>query len=200
MSPRGKAIPQLRERLILAGERVLVAGGPGAVTARAVAREAGVATGLLYHHFGNFDDFLAELVIDRLRAQAERMDGFPQRAGSRTVEENLADAAAGLLESPALAVADLVRSRAGLSVKVMEEMDAGAAGMPQVQRAIAGYLDAERRLGRIAAGADTEAGALLLMGAVHHLLLLHGSGLPQPADAARRIAAAVLTGLTERGP
>ncbi len=81
MSPRGKAIPQLRERLILAGERVLVAGGPGAVTARAVAREAGVATGLLYHHFGNFDDFLAELVIDRLRAQAARMDGFPQRAG-----------------------------------------------------------------------------------------------------------------------
>jgi AcrR family transcriptional regulator len=200
MSPRGKAIPQLRERLILAGERVLVAGGPGGVTARAVAREAGVATGLLYHHFGDFDEFLAALVIDRFRAQADRMAGFPQLAGSRTVEENLADAAAGLLESPALAVTDLVRARTGLSVKVMSQLDAGAAGMPEMQRAIVGYLDEERRLGRIAAGADTEAGALLLMGAVHHLLLLHGSGLPEPAGAARRIAAAVLTGLTERGP
>jgi AcrR family transcriptional regulator len=200
MSPRGKAIPQLRERLILAGERVLVAGGPGAVTARAVAREAGVATGLLYHYFGSFDDFLAALVLDRFRAQAERMAGLPQRAGSRTVEENLADAAAGLLESPALAVADLVRARVGLSVKVMGELDAGAAGMPEVQRAIVAYLNEERRLGRIAAGADTEAGALLLVGAVHHLLLLHGSGLPHPAGAARRIAAAVLTGLTERAP
>jgi AcrR family transcriptional regulator len=200
MSPRGKAIPQLRERLILAGERVLVAGGPGAVTARAVAREAGVATGLLYHHFGSFDDFLAALVLDRFRGQAERMAGFPQRAGSRTVEEHLADAAAGLLESPALAVADLVRARVGLSVKVMDGLDAGAAGMPEVQRAIVAYLDEERRLGRIAASADTQAGALLLVGAVHHLLLLHGSGLLQPAGAARRIAAAVLTGLTERGP
>jgi AcrR family transcriptional regulator len=200
MSPRGKAIPQLRERLVLAGERVLVAGGPGAVTARAVAREAGVATGLLYHHFGSFDDFLAALVLDRFRGQAERMAGFPQRAGSRTVEENLTDAAAGLLESPALAVADLVRARVGLSVKVMGELDAGAAGMPEVQSAIVAYLDEERRLGRIAASADTQAGALLLVGAVHHLLLLHGSGLLQPAGAARRIAAAVLTGLTERGP
>jgi AcrR family transcriptional regulator len=198
MSPRGKAIPQLRERLVLAGERVLVAGGPGAVTARAVAREAGVATGLLYHHFGSFDDFLAALVLDRFRGQAERMAGFPQRAGSRTVEENLTDAAAGLLESPALAVADLVRARVGLSVKVMGELDAGAAGMPEVQSAIVAYLDEERRLGRIAASADTQAGALLLVGAVHHLLLLHGSGLLRPAGAARRIAAAMLTGLTER--
>jgi AcrR family transcriptional regulator len=200
MSPRGKAIPQLREQLISAGERVLVAGGPGAVTARSVAREAGVATGSLYHHFADFDDFLAALVLGRFRAQAERMAGFPQRAGSRTVEENLTDAAAGLLESPTLAVADLVRARAGLSVKVMGELDAGAAGMPQVQRAIVAYLEEERRLGRIAAGADTEAGALMLVGAVHHLLLLHGSGLPQPARAARRIAAAMLTGLTERAP
>lgn len=82
----------------------------------------------------------------------------------------------------------------------MGELDAGAAGLPEVQRAIVAYLEEERRLGRIAAAADTETGALMLVGAVHHLLLLHGSGLPQPADATRRIAAAVLTGLTERAP
>lgn len=197
MSPRGKAIPQLRERLILAGERLLTAGGPGAVTARAVAREAGVATGLLYHHFVDFDDFLAALVLERFRAQAGQMAGFPGRAGTRTVTENLAAAAAGLLESPALAVADLVRARAGLSVKVMGELGAGAPGMPEVQHAIVAYLDAERRIGRIAVAADTEAAALLLMGAVHHLLLMHGSGLSEPAGMARRIAAAVVTGLTE---
>ena len=200
MSPRGKAIPQLRERLIRAGERVLAAGGPGAVTARAVAREAGVSVGLLYHHFADFDDFLAALVVERFRVQAGQLAGFAGRAGTRTVTENLADAAAGLLESPALAVADLVRARAGLSVKVMAALDAGAPGMAAVQQAIAGYLDEERRLGRIAAGADTEAGSLLLVGAVHQLLLGHGSGLPQPAGAARRIAAAVVTGMTESGP
>jgi AcrR family transcriptional regulator len=200
MSPRGKAIPQLRDRLIRAGERLLVAGGPTALTARAVAREAGVATGALYHHFADFDDFLAALVLDRFRAQAEEMAGLPRRAGSRTVGENLAGAVTRLLTSPVLAAADLVRTRAGLSVKVMGELGAGAPGMAEVQWAIAAYLEEERRLGRIAARADTETGALLLLGAVHHLLLQHGSGLRQPATAARRITAAVLTGLTEGAP
>lgn len=198
MSPRGKSIPRLRERLLLAGERLLTAGGPGAVTARAVAREAGVATGLLYHHFADFDDFLASLVLDRFREQAGQLAGFPDRAGTRTVTENLAAAAAGLFESPVLAVADLVRARPGLSVRVMGELGAGAPGMPEIQRAIVGYLDAERRLGRIAVAADTDAAALLLMGAVHHLLLAHGSGLGEPAGTAHRIAAAVVTGLMER--
>ena len=82
----------------------------------------------------------------------------------------------------------------------MGELEAGAAGLPEVQRAIIAYLEEERRLGRIAAGADTEAGALMLVGAAHHLLLLHGSGLPRPVDVAHRIAAAMLTGLTERAP
>jgi AcrR family transcriptional regulator len=50
-----------------------------------VAREAGVATGALYYHFAGFDDFLAAMVLDRFRVQAERMVGFPRRAGSRTV-------------------------------------------------------------------------------------------------------------------
>jgi AcrR family transcriptional regulator len=166
-----------------------------------VAREAGAATGALHYHFADFDDYLAALVLDRCRVQAERMAGFPRRASSRTVEENLADAAApALLESSTLAVADLVRARTGLSVKVMGELEAGAAGLPEVRRAIIDYLEEERRLGRIAAGADTEAGALMLVGAAHHLLLLHGSGLPRPVDVAHRIAAAMLTGLTERAP
>ncbi len=194
MSPRGKAIP----RLISAGERVLVAVGPRAVTARSVAREAGVATGALYHHLAEFDDFLAALVLDRFRAQAEQKAGFPQRAGSRTVEQNLADAAVSLLESPTLAVADLVRARTGLSVKVMGELDAGAAGLPEVQRAIVAYLEEERRLGRIAAAADTEAGTLMLVGAVTTCSCCTVRALR--SRPARRIAAAVLIGLTERAP
>jgi AcrR family transcriptional regulator len=195
MSPRGQAIPDIRERLFRAGERVLMAGGPGAISARSVAREAGVAAGALYNHFEDLDDFLAALVVDRFRVQAERAADLPALAGSRTVAENLSDAALALLESPTLAVAELVRARVNLSGRVMETLDPGAAGMPEIQGAIVSYLEHERALGRIAAGADAEAAALMLTGAMHHLLLLHGSELPEPGDAARRVAETIVTGI-----
>ena len=195
MSPRGQAIPDINERLFRAGERVLMAGGPGAISARSVAREAGVASGALYNHFDNLDDFLAALVVDRFRVQAERAAHLPELAGSRTVAANLTGAALALLESPTLAVAELVRARVGLSVRVMDTLEPGAAGMPEIQGAIVSYLERERALGRIAADADADAAALMLTGAMHHLLLLHGTQLPDPGDAARRVAETIVTGI-----
>jgi AcrR family transcriptional regulator len=199
MSPRGQAIPDIRDRLFRAAERVLIEGGPGAISARTVAQEAGVAAGVLYNHFEDLDDFLAELVVDRFRVQAEQAAGFPELVGSRTVAENLTDAALALLASPTLAVAELVRARLGLSLRVTKTLDDGAPGMPAIQGSIVAYLEGERRLGRISAHADTEAAALMLVGAMHHLLLLHGSELPDPSEVARRVAATVVAGLRGDG-
>jgi AcrR family transcriptional regulator len=199
MSPRGQAIPNIRERLFRAAERVLMEGGPGALSARSVAREANVAAGALYNHFDDLDDFLAELVIERFRVQAERARELPERAGSGTVQENLTIAALALLESPTLAVADLVRARVGLSARVMASLDAGAPGMADVQAAIVTYLERERSLGRVARAADTEAAALMLTGAMHHLLLLHTTAFPEPEGAARRVAHTIVDGIGGAG-
>jgi AcrR family transcriptional regulator len=195
MSPRGKPIPEIRERLFRAGERVLVAGGPGAVSARAVADEAGVAVGLLYNHFEDLDEFLVELVLDRFRVQAEKTAELPALAGSRTVADNLADAGLALLESPGLAVAELARARQGLFARVSARLAEGSRGLGDVQGSIAAYLEEERRLGRLAADADPTAAALMLVGAVHHLLLLHGSELRAPRQTAERVATALVAGL-----
>lgn len=184
MSPRGQAIPGIRERLFRAAEKVLLGGGPGAVSARAVAGEAGVAVGVLYNHFDDLDDFLAELVIDRLRVQADRLRGLDGLAGSRTVAENLADTAAGLLESPTLAVA---------------ELGDGAPGISEVQGAIAAYLEGERRLGRITAEADTETAALILVGGLHNLLLQEHEP-PKLREIANRIVGTVMAAITVRQP
>jgi AcrR family transcriptional regulator len=194
MSPRGVAIPEIRERLFRAGEGVLMSGGPGAISARSVTREAGVASGVLYNHFEDLDDFLAELVIDRFRVQADEAAGLPQLAGTRTVAENLTDAACWLLESPTLAVADLVRARLGLTHRVTKALADGAPGLREVETSIAAYLEAERRLGRVSAEVDVEAAGLMLVGAVHHLLLLYGSDLANPAGEARRVATAIAAG------
>lgn len=199
MSPRGQAIPGIRERLFRAAEKVLLGGGPGAVSARAVAGEAGVAVGVLYNHFDDLDDFLAELVIDRLRVQADRLRGLDGLAGSRTVAENLADTAAGLLESPTLAVAELVRARPGLSLQATTKLGDGAPGISEVQGAIAAYLEGERRLGRITAEADTETAALILVGGLHNLLLQEHEP-PKLREIANRIVGTVMAAITVRQP
>jgi AcrR family transcriptional regulator len=189
--PRGKPIPDVRARLIGAGERVLMGGGPGAISARAVAREAGVAPGVLYNHFADLDEFLVELVLERFRRQSRQAAELPALAGHGTVAGNLAAAARALLESPILAVAELVRARAGLFSRVAAAQQAGAPDMATIQHAIGRYLEAEKRLGRIAADADTEAAALMLVGAIHHLVLLHPADLPDPAIPAARVGEAV---------
>jgi AcrR family transcriptional regulator len=197
MSPRGKAIPDIRARLFRAGEQLAIEAGPGAISARAVAARAGVASGALYNHFEDLDDYLAELVLDRFRVQAELAAALPERAGTGTVVRNLADALAELLQSPTLAVAEVVRSRLGLSARVTKTLNEGAPGMAEINEAIVDYLEAERRQGRIDADADAEAAALMMLGAMHHLMLLHGFELPDAPAVAERVARTAVNGLVK---
>ena len=196
--PRGVPVPEVRERLFRAGERVLTRDGPAGVTARAVAQEGGVAVGLLYTHFSDLDEFLAELVIERFRVHAEATANLPEAAGSRTVVENLVDTGLALFESPTLAAADLVHARPGLSRRITAALAEGAPGLAEVQGAVTAYLDAERRLGRIAASTDTEAVGVLLVGAIHHLLLLHGTALTDPAPLIGRAVTLLAAGFEPR--
>jgi hypothetical protein len=51
-----------------------------------------------------------------------------------------------------------------------------------VEAGFAGYLDAEKRLGRIKPGADTETLAFTLLGSLHHLFITQAG---DPLDPAR---------------
>ncbi len=173
--PRGVAIPELRQQLFAAVERLIAGDGPGRLTGRAVTREAGVATGLLYAHFANFDDFLAGYAIDRSFHISGEVAGLPERAGSGTVAGNLNQAVLTTPLGTLLALTRLMAVRSELAAKVEAVLGAGTAGLPAVERAIAGYLAAERQLGRVPAGADTEALALAVVGVLHHVALTGGT-------------------------
>ncbi|WP_371480984.1 TetR/AcrR family transcriptional regulator [Kitasatospora sp. NBC_00315] len=199
MSPRGVPIVDVRERLFAAAERVLAAEGPGGLSNRAVTGEAGVAKGLLYSHFADLDEFVAELVLDRLGAAAREAAALPARAGLATVAGNLTGTALALLASNGPAVAGLALTRAGASARVRSAMEAGAPGMAQVEDALAAYLEAERELGRVAPQTDAAALALAIVGTVHHLLMIGGWGAEDPAERMRRCVAALALGIRPPG-
>ena len=150
--PTGIAIRDPRQQLFDAAERVLLGpGGPAALTSRAVTDEAGVAKGVLHRHFADFDAFLADYLIDRARRVAEQDEQLRARAGQGDLADNLAEALTAFFGSVARHVLALVTFRDGLRARLRA---AGVPGLPVLTegtRMVAGYLEAERALGRLPA-------------------------------------------------
>ncbi|MGA5148150.1 TetR/AcrR family transcriptional regulator [Streptomyces griseoincarnatus] len=193
MSPRGVAVPDVRELLFAAAERVVAHDGPGALTSRAVTAEAGCAKGLLHAHFaGGLDGFVAELVLDRLAGTAALAADLPDRAGQGTVAENLSSVARALLTSAGPAMAGLALTRPGAATLFREALAAGAPGFTTIQASIASYLAAEQYLGRVATTTDADACALALVATAHHLLMTSWPGAPEPTSQMDRVIAALI--------
>ncbi|MCF3964155.1 TetR/AcrR family transcriptional regulator [Streptomyces fuscigenes] len=192
MAPRGVAIPDVRERLFAAAERVLAREGPAGLTNRSVTEEADCAKGLLYRHFADLDDFVAQLVLDRFERVAAQVGPLAARAGEGDVRDNLAGAALAMLGANGPAIAAAAVSRHRVAERVGRAWAGGAPGPGTVEEAMARYLRAEQRLGRIAADADCPMLALALAGTVHHLLMHGGPGTDGTAALVRRLVAALV--------
>lgn len=177
--PTGVAIRDPREQLFAAAERVLVRDGPNALTSRAVTTEAGVAKGVLHKHFTDFDDFLAELVQDRI-ARLETL-GLRDAAGTRTVTDNLTDVLMELFESVAVAIVGLITFRDGLRARLRKDRPTGVPLLTEATTMIVDYLAAERDRGRIAADADIDTLGLTLIGSGHLLFADRTSPAPDQA-------------------
>jgi AcrR family transcriptional regulator len=147
MSPRGVAIPGLKQQLFQAAERVLVRDGPSGLSGRAITREAGCSTGLLYNHFNTLDDFLTAFAVGRARQAAESAQKLPSRAGHGTVTGNLTEAALAIPGSNLPALAGLIASKPSLAPRVRETLDHGAPGLEEIEEAFRVYLDAEKSSG-----------------------------------------------------
>ncbi|MFL4497594.1 hypothetical protein ACJ6WD_41110 [Streptomyces sp. VTCC 41912] len=84
-------------------------------------------------------------------------------------------------------IAGLALTRPAAAQRIRTALRDGAPGFDAMQEAITDYLDAERRLGRLAPDTDTGAVALALVGTVHHLLMTGWAGAPDPRGQAERL-------------
>ncbi|GAA0227298.1 TetR/AcrR family transcriptional regulator [Actinomadura nitritigenes] len=192
--PTGVALRDARQQLFDAAERVLLRDGPNALTSRAVTTEAGCAKGVLHRHFSDFDTFLAELVEDRIaRVRAQEAD-LCERAGTGTVVGNLAEALTEVFETVAVAIVALITSRDELRAKLRATRPTGVPLATEAVTMIASYLAAERGLGRIAADADVDTLAPMLVGAGHLVFADRTGPRPSP-EAVRKVVATTVAGV-----
>ncbi|WP_411084078.1 TetR/AcrR family transcriptional regulator [Streptomyces sp. cmx-18-6] len=194
MSPRGVATPDVRERLFAAAERVVERDGPGALTSRSVTTEAGCAKGLLHAHFAGFDEFVAELCLDRFARTAEKARALAVLAGQGTVAGNLDAVVLALFDSGGPAVSGLAMTRPAAASRIREALQDGAPGFSAIQEAVTGYLEAEQGLGRVAEAIDPSTVALAIVGTAHHLLMTGWPGTPDPRPAMTRLVASLVDG------
>ncbi|GAA2314115.1 TetR/AcrR family transcriptional regulator [Streptomyces kunmingensis] len=203
--PTGTAIRDVREQLFHAAERVLLRSGPSALTSRAVTDEAGCAKGVLHRHFADFDDFLAELVRDRVARIDDQAAALRDSAGTATVAGNVTDAMTELFASVAVAIVGLVTSRDELRARLRRTTPTGIPVLTEATAMIAAYLAAERELGRIAADADVDTLAPMLIG-TGHMLFADRKGTPPEAGSILKFVTAVIadtagvTGAADRSP
>ncbi|MEU6092754.1 helix-turn-helix domain-containing protein [Streptomyces sp. NPDC047085] len=191
--PSGVHIHNVRGQLFEAAERVLLRDGPDALTSRAVTEEANCAKGVLHRHFTDFDAFLAELVLDRVRGIEDRTTTLRAAAGTGSVVDNLADALQDLFGPVTVAIIALITFRDGLRARLRE---AGLTGIPLAMQGIAmiaAYLTAERESGRLAADADIDTLAPTLVGA-GHLLFADRTSAPPQTTAIRKMVTTVIAG------
>jgi AcrR family transcriptional regulator len=191
--PTGVAIRDARQHLFSAAERVLLRGGPAALTSRAVTEEAGVAKGVLHRHFTDFDGFLAELVYDRIARVRTQAAELLESAGTGTVAGNLTTALTGLFGSVAESIVSLLIFRDELRARLRRTHPTGIPLANEAAEMVTTYLTRERDLGRLAANADITTISLTLIGAGHLQFADRGAAEPPRAEAIEKIIRTVLS-------
>ena len=165
-----------RQKLILATECLLRRDGLSKVTTRRISREAGISEGALYHHFNDKAELLHAVVQLSMGDFREVLESLPLQVGLRTVSENLErmllsafDFQFKIVPIACSLFADhtlLARTR-----QILSERGIG----PQCSIAVLTvYLQAEQRLGRVAADIVPQAAAeLLLAGSFYQAMFDH---------------------------
>lgn len=191
--PTGVALRDARAQLFAAAERVLARDGVSGLSSRAVTDEAGVAKGVLHRHFTDFDDFLAELVRDRISLLGREALQLESKAGADSVISNLAAALTRIFTPAALGLIAVISSRDAVRARLRGTTPRGVPLFTEASAMLSSYLRAERDLGRLLPDADPDALAFTLIGTGHLLFAGELGGLPD-TDAIEEIVESIIVG------
>jgi len=181
-----------RARLIEATRSVVREVGYAHASTRAIARAAGVAEGTIYRHFPDKASLFFAAVLESNAPVVAWVVTMPARAGEDTVEANLTDAATRLagLRDQIIPLELAIAADPELAAQRRQAMAAAGTSLPPgPPEAVAAYLAAEQRLGRIRADLDPREAAEVFLGMLFALGAMPGLG--EEALSPVRIASAV---------
>lgn len=217
----------LRGHLIATAARLIAERGTAGLAVRDIARQAQVADGALYNYFEDKEDLLAHALLAHVGDVMADAPHMPP-AGTNTVAENLelfierglgilariVPAFAGLIAQPKVLARfhAMVGGDAAFDPAIQGDdrvepahEDVMPRGLPQI---ITRYLRAEQELGRVAATADIDAAATLIVGTMHgHVLprmlfnppgTTPGTPPGTPPDLAARLTTTILDGIAPK--
>jgi AcrR family transcriptional regulator len=189
MTQRGEAT---RARLIEATRSVVREVGYAHASTRAIAQAAGVAEGTIYRHFPDKTALFFATVLESNAPIIASVTSLPARAGESTVEENLAAAAVQLagLRDQIMPLELAIAADPELAAQRRQAMSAAGSSLPPgPPEAVAAYLAAEQRLGRVRADVDPREAAGVLLGALFALGAM--PGIEDDGPGPDRVASAV---------
>lgn len=159
----------LRSGLIEAADQLLRTRGVAALTTRDIARAAGCSEGALYTHFAGKSELLLAVCQERLPDLRGMIGDLVSRVGSGSVERNL--------EVIIRATQDFMRELVPLTNAVAADHElrmrhreafAGTVSPPRrTLEALAAYIAAEQRIGRVDASVPPQVFASMLIGACY---------------------------------
>ncbi|HEX2063067.1 MAG TPA: TetR/AcrR family transcriptional regulator [Acidimicrobiales bacterium] len=193
--------PRTRRDILAAAEELIREEGFGAATTRAIAARAGCAEGSIYRHFPDKHALIIEIVRSRFPEFMDLVAALPDRAGQRTLGQNLEELAAAALPFYRgilpLVVGTMADHRLLMNQRRAFQETGG--GPMRLFRAASAYLGRERELGRLSPGVSPDHVARLLLGACFTQAFLEQvmgkvAALGADRDFARKTVTALLEG------
>jgi AcrR family transcriptional regulator len=153
-----------RQNILCATERLLQTHGLARLTTREIAREAGVAEGLIYHHFKDKAELIYEVVEQRVHDAENVLQSLPLKVGLHALSENLEEVLHAIYHSHygIVPIICSVFADHQLRARMQEIMKEREIGPQYAIEELTMYLAAEQRLGRVAESVIPQAAAKCL--------------------------------------
>jgi AcrR family transcriptional regulator len=158
-----------RERIIDAARAVMLNKGLVRATTKEIARVAGLSEGTLYNHFANKEELFLCTLNELPSGFVALMRGLHECVGTETVRSVLSLVARSALEfyGQAVPMGASFFADPELLARHRELLEQRGAGPQRANEALAAYLRAEQRLGRVRGDADPESASYMLLGAIY---------------------------------
>ncbi|WP_062431215.1 TetR/AcrR family transcriptional regulator [Herbidospora daliensis] len=166
----------LRDHLIDAAARLIARRGAGGLTVREIAREAEVATGVLYNHFADKEELLALGLHGHVKEAERNLPPLP--AEGEEVGRALLAYTRRALDLHLV----IVPAFANVPPEVLERFTGlgnPAAGGLGLRDQLAAYLRRRQEAGDLAADAPVGAAATMIIGACHEVTLRAPAVVPE---------------------